>query len=95
MAKFSSMIHGNRKGYSYQCPACECAHMVLTDGKDGKNSPNWNFNEDIDKPTISPSVRVRTGQGKVCHFFIKDGKIEYCSDCTHAMAGKSVDLPEW
>lgn len=31
----------------------------------------------------------------VCHSFVRDGFIEYCSDCTHTMAGKTVELPEW
>lgn len=95
MAKFSSMVHGKRKGYSYQCPACGCAHMVLTDGK---GSPNWKFNNDLDFPTTSPSVRVTTGpQGdrKICHFFIKRGMVEFCGDCTHEYAGKTLEIPEW
>lgn len=29
----------------------------------------------------------------VCHSFIRDGQIEFLSDCTHAMAGKTVPLP--
>lgn len=95
MAKFSSMNHGDRKGYSYQCPACGCAHMILTDGN---GSPNWSFNGDVDSPTVSPSVKVTTGpQGDrgICHFFIKNGMIEYCSDCTHDKAGHVVEIPEW
>jgi hypothetical protein len=30
----------------------------------------------------------------VCHSFVTDGKIQYLSDCTHAMAGQTVDLLE-
>lgn len=29
-----------------------------------------------------------------CHSFIRDGKIQFLADCTHALAGKTVDLPE-
>lgn len=29
-----------------------------------------------------------------CHSFIRDGRIQFLSDCTHAMAGQTVDLPE-
>lgn len=28
-----------------------------------------------------------------CHSFVRDGKIEFLSDCSHALAGKTVDLP--
>jgi hypothetical protein len=30
-----------------------------------------------------------------CHSFIKDGQIQFLGDCTHAMAGKTVEIPEW
>lgn len=29
-----------------------------------------------------------------CHSFVTDGKIEYLPDCTHAMAGQTVPLPD-
>ncbi|MGE5512372.1 MAG: DUF6527 family protein [Bacteroidota bacterium] len=29
----------------------------------------------------------------ICHYFIRDGRIEYCSDSTHKLAGRTVDLP--
>lgn len=31
----------------------------------------------------------------VCHSFISDGKIQFLSDCTHELAGQTVDLPDW
>lgn len=30
-----------------------------------------------------------------CHSFVRDGSIEFLSDCTHALAGKTVELPDW
>ena len=29
----------------------------------------------------------------VCHSFVRDGRIEFLSDCTHALAGQTIDLP--
>ena len=29
-----------------------------------------------------------------CHSFVTDGRIQFLSDCTHAMAGQTVDLLE-
>lgn len=29
-----------------------------------------------------------------CHSFVTDGKIQFLDDCSHAMAGQTVDLPE-
>jgi hypothetical protein len=31
----------------------------------------------------------------VCHSFVTDGRIQFLGDCTHALAGKTVDLPDW
>lgn len=31
----------------------------------------------------------------ICHSFVTDGRIQFLSDCTHALAGQTVDLPEW
>lgn len=31
----------------------------------------------------------------VCHSFVTDGRIQYLSDCTHALAGQTIDLPDW
>lgn len=31
----------------------------------------------------------------VCHSFVTDGRIQYLGDCTHALAGQTVDMPPW
>ena len=30
-----------------------------------------------------------------CHSFVTEGRIQFLSDCSHALAGQTVDLPEW
>lgn len=30
-----------------------------------------------------------------CHSFVTDGRIQFLSDCTHELAGQTVDLPDW
>lgn len=30
----------------------------------------------------------------VCHSFVTDGRIQFLGDCTHALAGQTVDLPD-
>lgn len=30
----------------------------------------------------------------VCHSYVREGRIEFLNDCTHAFAGQTVDLPE-
>jgi hypothetical protein len=31
---------------------------------------------------------------RVCHSFVTDGRIQFLSDCTHELAGQTVDLPD-
>lgn len=33
--------------------------------------------------------------GKVCHSFVIDGRIQFLEDCTHGLAGQTVNLPDW
>ena len=76
----------------HACPGCKSRHLI----PDWQRA-QWEFNGDFNNPTLWPSVRhswkLPTGE-RVCHYFIKDGKIEYCSDSFHVLAGKTVDLPE-
>ncbi|TDX52144.1 DUF6527 family protein [Orenia marismortui] len=70
----------------FECPGCGYAHVV---------DSRWNFNDDFDKPTFSPSVLVNKDDStRRCHSFVTDGKIRFLDDCYHELAGKTVDLPD-
>lgn len=30
-----------------------------------------------------------------CHSFVRDGMVQFLSDCTHALAGQTVPLGDW
>lgn len=32
---------------------------------------------------------------EICHSFVTDGRIQFLGDCTHELAGQTVDLPDW
>ena len=50
---------------------------------------------DEDDPSDVP-VKLPDGQRRtLCHYFIRDGMIEFCPDSPHALAGQTVELPEW
>jgi Family of unknown function (DUF6527) len=77
------------------CPGCDDLHAVeVTD-------PGfmWEWDGNLESPTISPSIKVDYGVGgRICHSYVKQGRWEFLSDCTHALAGQSValpPLPEW
>jgi hypothetical protein len=64
-------------------------------------TPYWEFDDDDDCPTMSPSylINIPEAPGHYpavrCHSFIRSGRIEFLSDCTHELRGQTVDLPDW
>ena len=85
----------------FWCPGCDHPHGVpVTPSQRGIK---WEWNGSLDTPTLSPSLLIRYVDGEsrpewapmVCHSFIRDGRIEFLSDCTHKLAGQTVDLPDW
>lgn len=82
----ASNKEGN-KTYLFYCPGCDEYH--------GFKTPPWTWNGDVDKPTVRASLLTKAKhRGLVCHLFITDGKIRYLNDCTHDLAGKTVDMGE-
>lgn len=88
-------------GLMFWCPGCNGPHQIKHGAGAG---PRWGWNGDAERPTFTPSVLVRyegIDAGKdgappaVCHTFVTDGRIQFLGDCTHAMAGQTVDLPDW
>lgn len=81
--------------YCFNCPGCECWHQVRIKGP----GPNWKWNGDLDKPTFTPSILVNQGSTNPttpqCHSFVTDGMIQFLPDCTHAMKGQTVEIPDW
>jgi hypothetical protein len=52
------------------------------------------------KPDCWCNYESRTGKPApfkcgVCHSFVIDGQIQFLGDCTHALAGQTVPLPDW
>lgn len=85
----------------FWCPGCDGAHQV---GIGEGSGPRWGYNGNPDAPTFTPSVNV-TYNGPdagvdgappaICHSFVTDGRIQFLGDCTHALAGQTVELPDW
>lgn len=63
---------------------------VMTKGT-REGTGNWTWNGSVDAPTLRPSLRSRAPP-IVCHSFIADGKIQFLDDCTHELAGQTMDL---
>lgn len=49
----------------------------------------------MDRPSFQPSVKYDGAEG-ICHFYVTDGQIKFCTDCTaHKLSGQTLDLPDW
>lgn len=83
--------------FMFWCPACQCGHGVWTTSPNGKTGARWKFDGNFESPTISPSLLIHHGKdGKeICHVVVSCGVINYCSDCTHAFASKSIPMEEF
>jgi hypothetical protein len=86
----------------FHCPACGYAHHVGVNGRKipGSNGSmnEWGWNGSFSSPTFTPSLLVNKeslGTSPRCHSFVAEGRIQFLGDCTHAMAGQTVDIPEW
>lgn len=81
--------------FAFLCPGC--ADRDEPDSRLHAShtfNSTWAYNGDGQNPTVSPSILLTGHDGHVCHSFIKDGKIQFLADCSHSLAGQTVDLPE-
>lgn len=94
--------------YLFWCPGCDSPHAFRVEGP--ADRPRWTFNGSAEKPTFSPSLLCFTTYDEnqeppkpfpdgrrvtLCHLFVTDGKIIFCGDSPHELAGQTVPLPEW
>lgn len=110
------VLPDGKGNFSFDCPGCGYTHVI---------GSGWGFNGNVEIPTFTPSLLVRSGhycshhkdgddcwctfnkkrvaeghepsrfECSVCHSFITDGRIQFLSDCTHKLAGQTVDLPDF
>jgi hypothetical protein len=104
---------------SYWCQGCDETHAVTVEGPGA-----WGFDGNLERPTFTPSVLIRSGhfmpehksgepcwctynarrakEGKPpvkvacqqCHTFITGGIVQFLGDCSHALAGQTLPLPD-
>ncbi len=83
----------SENGWMFYCPGCRYAHVF---------DQRWTFDGNQDAPTFTPSLLVNgtdpkyvTEHNPRCHMYVRNGNIEFLSDCSHAMAGKTVPIPNY
>lgn len=106
MSQISPKLRKAEGGYSHYCPGCDEMHYIAVE-RPLANGAQWTFNGDVNSPSFTPSVHIRTGRAvlegfvpepgdppEVCHYILTDGVLNYCGDTTHGHAGQSVVLPD-
>ncbi|SHE79852.1 hypothetical protein SAMN05444339_10294 [Loktanella atrilutea] len=95
----------------FWCPGCDGAHMVgVGEGSGPRWGYNGNpvaptFTPSVlvrgSMPITDEEHAVIMAGGSVvtaplvCHSFVAGGRIQFLGDCTHALAGQTVDLPDF
>jgi len=96
--------------YAFECPACGENHWFQISPRIPAWTWNNDFENPTVFPSIrvggtvpiTDDEHARILKGELikpkpfcCHFFIKEGKIEFCADSTHEFAGKAVAMIDW
>lgn len=91
----------DHESYNFFCPGCQHEHryIVKWGSKHGRKDPTWTFNGNMESPTFHPSLLYNRAGGNptvpICHIFIKDGMIQFLSDCSHKLAGQTVPMVDY
>jgi hypothetical protein len=101
LSKILRNLEGGR--LAFLCPGCDDFHQIQVGTGSG---PRWGWNGNADKPTFTPSIKVTYPANpdadeefkewrteRICHSFVTDGRIQFLGDCTHHLAGETVDIP--
>lgn len=81
---------------AFWCPGCKEEHPYrISPEPQRPTAPVWSFNGDYSKPTFRPSLLMKGPNGPYCHLHITDGQLEFCEDCPHELAGKTVPMVPW
>lgn len=94
-------------GYFAHCPGCDTWHHIAVETPLA-NGARWSFDGNLEAPTFSPSLLIRTGRAvdphfvredgdppETCHSFIRAWHWVFCGDSTHELAGQTVPMVPW
>jgi hypothetical protein len=102
MAKLEAFVNSSNEveGYHFWCPGCQDYHAVTVAPYANSMGAKWQFNGNLDLPTFTPSIFLKVqvpsqaDKNRICHCYVTDGEIRYLSDCSHQLAGQTIDLPD-
>lgn len=104
MSDYGPFLRQTDQGFAHYCIGCEEMHHISHRWhfNQDKDFPTFNPSVKITgKQTINVNGRwtgewVRDHHGHAvdlcCHYFIKNGTIQYLNDCTHRYKGQTLPL---
>jgi len=106
MGQVSSTLRRATGGYLHWCPGCEEMHLLPDSWAFDGNLDSPTFTPSFKhegKQTVKIGGKwtgdwVRDANGNtvpfICHYILTAGVLNFCGDCTHALAGQAVPLPK-
>lgn len=87
MGQVSAKMRSIPEGFSWWCPGCDQMHPL-------PSKRGWTFDGNLETPTFTPSFKHDWNNGKCCHYIVTAGQVMFCGDSTHALAGKTITMPD-
>ncbi len=87
--------------YAHWCPGCKGRHFFNLYADDNPGGAKWDFNGDIYRPSFSPSMHIKITdhdtrqQETLCHYYLREGQLQFLSDSGHELKGQTIDLPDF
>ena len=106
MSQVSSTLRRIEGGFAHWCPGCEEVHRLPDSWSFNGDLEKPTFAPSFKHSGIRcvfadgkwTGEWVRDASGNtvpyVCHYTLTAGQLQFCSDSTHALAGKTVPLPQ-
>lgn len=77
-------------------PTFRASMLVKSVDLPARDSETGDFPKGPDgKYLLDAQGRIAGTKDTVCHSHVTDGRIEFLKDCTHKLAGQTVDLPDF
>lgn len=107
MVQISAKLRRTDRGYAHWCEACGEMHVIPNGWSFDGNADQPTFAPSVRITGVRTVVDekgewtgewVRGPDGKVlpmcCHYIVTGGQVQFCTDCTHELAGKTLPLPD-
>lgn len=100
MQRTTTQAGGER--WWFWCEGCDTHHAYTTKLGQGETGPCWQGPGDPTAPTFSPSLLCNGNTpakdlhphttAHRCHLYVRNGQVQYLSDCSHHLAGRTVPI---